>query len=70
MRSVEDRPLYVFSACLVAEIEGSRTLTATLCVEGPDVVVDDTRWLLIDVFVEDLPAEERYIILSIHGPVE
>lgn len=70
MRSAEDRPLHIFSACVVTEIEESRTLTATLCVEGPDVVVNDTRWLLIDVFVEDLPAEEGYVILSIHGPVE
>jgi hypothetical protein len=46
------------------------TLTATLCVEGPDVVINNTRRLLIYVFVEHLTAEERYIILCIHGPVE
>jgi hypothetical protein len=69
MRSVEGRPLYVFSMCL--EIESARhcTLAATLCVEGPDVVINDTRWFLIDVFVEDLTTEERNIVLSVHGPV-
>jgi hypothetical protein len=45
-------------------------LTATLSVEGPDVVINDTRWLLIDMFVEDLTAEEWYVVLSVHGPVE
>jgi hypothetical protein len=56
--------------CLDVDISRSRTLTATLRVEGPDVVINDTRWFLIDVFVKDLTAEEGNIVLSVHGPVQ
>lgn len=46
------------------------TLTAALSVEGPDVIIDDSWWLLVDMFVEDLPSEERYVILSVQRPIE
>ena len=46
------------------------TLTAALSVEGPDVIVDDSWWLLIDMFVEDLPSEERHVVLSVQRPVQ
>jgi len=36
-----------------------------LRVEGPDVVVDNTRRLLVDILVESLTAEEREVVLGV-----
>jgi hypothetical protein len=52
------------------QVDDSLTLTAALGVESPDVVIYDSGRFLIDVFVEDLTAEEWYVVLSIHGPIE
>lgn len=39
-------------------------------VEGPNVVVDDPRWFLVDFFVELLAAEEREVALCVQRPVD
>lgn len=47
-----------------------RTLAATLSVERPHVVIDDPRCLCNDLFVEDVAAKERDLVLGIEWPVE
>ena len=49
---------------------GLRTLTTALGVEGPGVVVDDARVLLVDVLVEGLAAEEGQGSLGVERPVQ
>jgi hypothetical protein len=50
---------------LVGEMSKAIPLAAGLRVELPDVVVDYTGWFLVDVFVEDLTAEENEVFLGV-----
>lgn len=47
-----------------------RTLAATLSVECPHVIIDDPRCLCNDLFVKDVAAKERDLVLGIEWPVE
>lgn len=55
---------------LVAEVSEAVPLGGGLGVEGPDVVVYDSRWLLVDVLFEGLAAEEGDVGLGVERPVE
>lgn len=50
---------------LVGEVPKAVPLAAGLRVELPDVVVDYAGWFLVDVFVEDLTAEEDEVFLGV-----
>lgn len=53
-----------------AEKHRVHTLATTLGVESPDIVVNDARRLLIDMFVENLTTEEWNVVLSIQRPIQ
>jgi hypothetical protein len=55
---------------LVAKVAQPVPLRRRLCVEGPDVVVDDARRFLVQFLVESLAAEERQRALGVQRPVE
>lgn len=55
---------------LVTEMSQAVPLTTGLRVEGPYIIIDDSRWLLIYILFELLSAEERDIGLGIERPVE
>lgn len=45
-------------------------LRRALRVKCPHVIVHDPRFLLVDLFVEGLAAEEGEVVLGVEGPVE
>jgi hypothetical protein len=53
----------------MVEVE-SLTLTTTLRIESPNIVINSPRFLPNDVFVKGLPREEGDIVLGIERPVE
>ena len=55
---------------LVAEMPQAVPLAGRLGVEGPDVVVDDARGLLVEVLRKGLAAEEGLVGLGVERPVE
>lgn len=67
---VERHAIVEPSFFLISKMSQTVPLTARLCIEGPDVVVDDSWWLLVDVLLEGLASEEGYIGLSVEGPIE
>lgn len=56
---------------LVAEVAQPVPLTGDLRVEGPHVVVDEARWHLKEILVEELSLKEAGLLaLGVEGPVE
>lgn len=55
---------------LIPKVPQTVPLRAGLGVEGPDVVVDDSGWFLVDILLEGLAPEEREVGLGVQGPVE
>lgn len=47
---------------LVPEMTEAVPLTRALRIERPDIIVHDARWLLVDVLVKELTAEERRLL--------
>jgi hypothetical protein len=53
----------------MAEVE-SVTLTTTLRIESPNIIINSPRFLPNDIFVKGLAREEGDIVLGIERPVE
>lgn len=70
MDIIERQPIIELGLLLVSEVAQAIPLRRRLGVEGPDVVVDDARRLLVDFFVELLAAEEGQVALRVERPVD
>jgi hypothetical protein len=67
---VQSNAIVEFGFLLVPEVSETVPLGAALGVEGPDIVIHNPGWFLIDFLMERLPAEEGDVSLCIQWPVE